>query len=120
MGDQYLCVSTVEDQKDFRFAYGMMLPSRPVPDVPAIDYAYLPQRVLSSERHLRNLLCIWKKKKNGNKSNIKTGTLWCKRWDEERYCIRSDTIVIYRMILKILHYLCMQCLASHVVRLQTL
>jgi len=58
-----LCVSTVENQKDFRFAYGMMLLSRPVPDVPAIDYAYPPQRVLSSERHLRDLLCIWKKKK---------------------------------------------------------
>jgi hypothetical protein len=63
MGDQYLCVSIVENQKDFRFAYGMMLPSRPVSDVPAIDYAYPPQRVLSSERYLRNLICIWKKKK---------------------------------------------------------
>jgi len=34
--------------------------------------------------------------------------------------MRSDTIVIYRMILKILRCLCMQCLASHVVRMQTL
>jgi len=45
MGDQYLCVCTVENQKNFRFAYGMMLPSRPVSDVPAIDYAYPPNAV---------------------------------------------------------------------------
>jgi len=35
--------------------------------------------------------------KNGNKSSIKTGTVW---WVEERYCIRSDTIVIYRIDIK--------------------
>lgn len=98
-----MCVSTIENQKDLRFAYGMMLPSRPVPDVPAIDYAYSPQRVLSSERHLRILLCILQKKRRDNKSNIKTGTLWYERWDEDRYCIRSGTRVIYRLILKMLH-----------------